>query len=90
VVRRTPGGSGLAEAVESAKPDLIIFDMALRRLIERAKALLMQGRKMTEPEAYRWLQKKAMNENRKLAQVVTEFLEQHDAGAPARADRKRP
>ncbi len=171
-VRRATGGSGLAEAVEAAKPDLIIFDMALpdrdalediravsaahpivmfaghedpafaeeaiaagvcsynlsgvalkdiqpimtsaialfrryqkveaelaaakallqeRRLIERAKALLMQGRKMTEPEAYRWLQKKAMNENRKLAQVVAEFLEQHDAGpAPARADRKRP
>ena len=171
-VRRAPGGSGLSEAVESAKPDLIIFDMALpdrdalediravsaahpivmfagnddssfaeeaiaagvcsynlsgvaleavqpimtsaialfrrywrveaelaaakallqeRRLIERAKAILMQGRKMTEPEAYRWLQKKAMNENRKLAQVVSEFLEQHDRGfADARPERKRP
>ncbi len=28
-----------------------------RRLIERAKAILMEGCKMTEPEAYRWLQK---------------------------------
>lgn len=54
-----------------------------RRLIERAKAILMQGRKMTEPEAYRWLQKKAMNENRKLAQVVQEFIERHDADADA-------
>jgi response regulator NasT len=52
-----------------------------RRLVERAKAILMQGRKMTEPEAYRWLQKKAMNENRKLAQVVAEFVAQHDAAA---------
>lgn len=59
-----------------------------RRLIERAKAILMQGRKMTEPEAYRWLQKKAMNENRKLAQVVAEFVERHDAATPA--ERKRP
>lgn len=61
-----------------------------RRLIERAKAILMQGRKMTEPEAYRWLQKKAMNENRKLAQVVAEFVERHDAGLAAREERRRP
>ncbi len=62
-----------------------------RRLIERAKAILMQGRKMTEPEAYRWLQKKAMNENRKLAQVVREFVEQNDVACAAatRADKKQ-
>lgn len=45
-----------------------------RRMIERAKAILMRDRKMTEPEAYRWLQKKAMNESRKLAQVVAELV----------------
>jgi response regulator NasT len=45
-----------------------------RRLIERAKAILMKDRKMTEPDAYRWLQKKAMNESRKLAQVVADFV----------------
>jgi response regulator NasT len=65
-----------------------------RRLIERAKAILMQGHKMAEPEAYRWLQKKAMNENRKLAQVVKEFVKRHDADADAasatRAGKKKP
>jgi response regulator NasT len=45
-----------------------------RRLIERAKAILMKNRKMSEPEAYRWLQKKAMNESRKLAEVVADFV----------------
>ena len=45
-----------------------------RRLIERAKAILMKNRKMSEPEAYRWLQKRAMNESRKLAQVVADFV----------------
>jgi response regulator NasT len=45
-----------------------------RRLIERAKAILMKNRNMSEPEAYRWLQKKAMNESRKLAQVVADFV----------------
>jgi response regulator NasT len=50
-----------------------------RRLIERAKAILMKNRKMTEPEAYRWLQKKAMNESRRLAQVVADFVAEHEA-----------
>ncbi|CAH1661714.1 ANTAR domain-containing response regulator [Chelatococcus asaccharovorans] len=59
-----------------------------RRLIERAKAILMQRRKMTEPEAYRWLQKKAMDENRKLALIVSEFVERHEAEA-ARTDVER-
>lgn len=49
-----------------------------RRLIERAKAILMRDRKMTEPQAYRWLQKRAMNESRKLAQIVADFVAQHD------------
>ena len=49
-----------------------------RRLIERAKAILMKNRKMTEPDAYRWLQKKAMNESRKLAQVVADFVAEEE------------
>ena len=49
-----------------------------RRMIERAKALLMRDRKMTEPEAYRWLQKRAMNQSRKLAEIVAEFVAQEE------------
>jgi response regulator NasT len=56
-----------------------------RRLIERAKAILMKDRKMTEPEAYRWLQKKAMNESRKLAQIVADFVAAHE---PPQRERK--
>jgi response regulator NasT len=50
-----------------------------RRQVERAKAILMKDRKMTEPEAYRWLQKKAMNESRKLSVIVTEFVAEHES-----------
>jgi response regulator NasT len=50
-----------------------------RRQIERAKAILMKDRKMTEPDAYRWLQRKAMNESRKLSQIVAEFVAAEDA-----------
>jgi response regulator NasT len=48
-----------------------------RRKLERAKAILMKDRRMTEPEAYRWLQKKAMNESRKLSQIVEDFVRAH-------------
>jgi response regulator NasT len=51
-----------------------------RRQIERAKAILMRDRQMSEPEAYRWLQKKAMNESRKLSVIVAEFVAAHQAG----------
>ena len=52
-----------------------------RRLLERAKAILMRNRNMTEPEAYRWLQRKAMNENRKLAHVVAELVKKEESDA---------
>jgi response regulator NasT len=49
-----------------------------RRVTERAKAILMRNRKMTEPEAYGWLRRKAMNENRKIAQVATDLVEREE------------
>ena len=55
-----------------------------RRLLERAKAILMRNRNMTEPEAYRWLQRKAMNENRKLAHVVAELVKKEESDARGR------
>jgi two-component system, response regulator / RNA-binding antiterminator len=56
-----------------------------RRALERAKAILMKHRKMSEPEAYRWLQKKAMDENRKLAQVVAQFVRDHEIESAPRS-----
>ena len=46
-----------------------------RQIIERAKAFLMATRKMNEPQAYRWLRNKAMNENRRISQVAAELIE---------------
>lgn len=56
-----------------------------RRAVERAKAALMRDRKMTEPEAYRWLQKRAMNESRKLAEVAAEVAA--GKSAPGKGER---
>ncbi len=50
-----------------------------RRVIERAKALLMAERKITEPQAYRWLRNKAMNDNRRIAQVAADLIIDQDA-----------
>ena len=50
--------------------------LAERRLIDRAKAALMKQRRMSEPEAYRWLQRRAMNAGRRLAEVARELVEE--------------
>lgn len=41
-----------------------------RKLLDRAKALLMKHRKMTEEEAYRLLRQTAMNQSRRLVDVA--------------------
>jgi response regulator NasT len=41
-----------------------------RKIIDKAKAILMQRRGIMEPEAYALLRRTAMNENRRLAEVA--------------------
>jgi two-component system, response regulator / RNA-binding antiterminator len=43
--------------------------------INRAKALLMRQRKLDEPQAYRWLRRRAMNESRRIVDIAAELLE---------------
>jgi len=45
-----------------------------RGLVDRAKALLMRQRRIGEPEAYQWLRRKAMNENKRIAAVAADLL----------------
>ena len=49
--------------------------LAERALIDRAKTLLIRSRRMTEPEAYRWLRSQAMDRGRRIADVAAELLE---------------
>jgi two-component system, response regulator PdtaR len=53
--------SGLRERLEA------------RKLIERAKGQLMSEHKMTEPEAFRWIQRAAMD-NRTSMRAVAELV----------------
>jgi response regulator NasT len=51
-----------------------------RKLIERAKGTLMTAHGMTEPEAFRWIQRAAMD-NRTSMRAVAELVLSGDAGA---------
>jgi two-component system, response regulator / RNA-binding antiterminator len=67
----------IEEELERAKATL-----AERLTLDRAKALLMRRRGIGEPEAYRWLRRKAMNENRKIVDVAAELLAREQSDAP--------
>lgn len=54
-----------------------------RALIERAKGLLMRQRTITEPQAYRWLRRRAMDGGRRIADVAAELV----AGSEREEDR---
>jgi response regulator NasT len=53
-----------------------------RKVITQAKELLMTHRKMTEPEAYRWIQKTAMDRRSPMVSIATTIIESfgRDAG----------
>ena len=51
--------------------------LAVRKIIDRAKGLLQAKQKMTEPEAFRWLQRAAMDRRtsmREISQAVIDGL----------------
>ena len=45
-----------------------------RALIDKAKAKIMQERRMSEPDAYRWLRRQAMDRGRRIADVAADLL----------------
>lgn len=49
-------------------------DLEERKVVDRAKAILMQRRSIGEPEAYALLRRTAMNENRRLADVAQSII----------------
>ena len=56
-----------------------------RKLVERAKGLLQAEHAMTEPEAFAWIQKAAMDRRttmKRVAEVVLETLDGRDSAAP--------
>lgn len=53
-------------------------ELADRKLIDRAKRLLMDRRQMSEPDAYAALRKRAMDQGMKLAEVARQLISMAD------------
>ena len=51
-----------------------------RDIVHRAKLLLIDRRRFTEPEAHHWLRRRAMNQGRRIAEIAAEFLGEEERG----------
>lgn len=71
--------SRMARELEEARGEL-----ENRKIIDRAKGILMTSRGLSEDEAYSLLRKTAMNENRKLADVAQSLITAADLLGPGR------
>jgi response regulator NasT len=60
--------------------ELEVSDLAerleTRKLVERAKSVLSEKMKLTEPEAFRWIQKASMDRRLSMADVARTVLDQ--------------
>jgi len=59
-------------------------DLATRKLVERAKGIIMEQRECNEDEAYRTLQKTAMDNKKRLVEVAREVILIAELLTPAR------
>lgn len=62
-------------ALESEISDLS-ERLETRKLVERAKGILSEKMKLTEPEAFRWIQKASMDRRLSMAEVARTVLQQ--------------
>lgn len=69
-----------AQRLQAMSDELDTVRTALneRKLVERAKGLLMAHRRMTEPEAHQMLRQTAMNQNRRVVDVAESVLSMAD------------
>ncbi|CAB5163382.1 Phosphocarrier protein kinase/phosphorylase, nitrogen regulation associated [Olavius algarvensis associated proteobacterium Delta 3] len=56
------------------KTRVIQEELEIRKMVERAKEILMQRRRMKGDEAYRWIQKQSMDTRKPIRQVAEAIL----------------
>jgi AmiR/NasT family two-component response regulator len=80
----------LARHEELASLEAEIADLSdrleTRKLMDRAKGLLMTKMKLTEPESFRWIQKASMDRRLSMAQVAKAVIEQLGPKTPSDED----
>jgi response regulator NasT len=76
---------------QTAREELRKAESRLRErdVVDRAKAILMKERRMTEPDAYRWLRTRAMASSRRIPDVAQEFVAS-EARTPRGMQAKNP
>lgn len=52
-----------------------------RALVDRAKAILIRQRRLSEPDAYNWLRRQAMSRGRRIADIAGELLREMEGHA---------
>ncbi|MFT4101850.1 MAG: nitrate- and nitrite sensing domain-containing protein [Burkholderiaceae bacterium] len=72
----------------SAELDTVRASLNERKLVERAKGLLMAHRRISEAEAHKLLRQTAMNQNRRLVEVAESVLTTSDLLSVADAPRR--
>jgi CheY-like chemotaxis protein len=73
--------SGDVLALLAAEVQALRLKLAERKLVERAKGLLMKRQGLDEETAYAALRKMAMDRNLKLAELARRVIDVHAAGA---------
>jgi response regulator NasT len=48
-----------------------------RAIIDRAKAVLIRQRRLSEPDAYKWLRRRAMSTGRRIVDIAGELVQQN-------------
>jgi two-component system, response regulator PdtaR len=75
--------SRFAEVTELEREVADLSDrLETRKLVERAKGLLQTKQGMTEPEAFKWIQRAAMDRRTTMRRVAEVVLETFDTDAP--------
>ncbi|SMO64354.1 ANTAR domain-containing response regulator [Propioniciclava tarda] len=75
-------------AVEAEVEDLH-ERLASRKAVDQAKGLLMEGLGLSEPEAFRWIQKTAMDLRKSMREVAEGVIDHSNAGAPTKKGKKK-
>jgi two-component system, response regulator PdtaR len=60
--------------------------LEIRKLLDRAKGILQSTQGMTEPQAFRWIQKASMDRRMTMRALAQEILDNHQRSAPTAVD----
>jgi response regulator NasT len=68
---------------QQAQDELKLAETRLgeRAIIDRAKAILIKRRRLSEPDAYKWLRRQAMSGGRRIVDVAGKLVEETEGSA---------